>query len=459
MLLCVALAAGCAAPSVTVGSGATSTALPLPTTTTATPGATSTATASTPLDRLRARANAQADAYLDAMSLDEKLGQMMLVETLYTYYSADVDTMIRQLHAGAVIIYAQNQRSADQLKGYIAAMRAHADIPLMVSADEEGGVVDRLKDYLGPRPSAQDLEQTRDPHAAWSAGVQAARDLLAFGINTDLAPVVDVRTTPDAVEWTRLFGNDVSTVDTYAGAFLQGLQQQRVIGCLKHWPGIGGVVDDPHETLPTIPKSRAALEAIEFAPFRDLLAQDPGMIMVTHVLVPDIDRTLPATLSPALVQGVLRGELGYDGVVMTDSLYMKGISLHYSLGEAAVLSVLAGDDLLEGAWDTYSMRVMLGALKDAIAAGRISLTRIDQSVRRILLLKLRFGLLPPLGPAMRMIDGPEAVTSPAPTALPLAWATRRRLGGPCSCLATERASGRQLAQSQARNLLERLALG
>ncbi|HEY7983167.1 MAG TPA: glycoside hydrolase family 3 N-terminal domain-containing protein [Ktedonobacterales bacterium] len=411
-LLCLALvAAGCAAPSLTAGGAPRA---PYPTATTARAPATPTAPP-VPFDSARARPNREVDAYLASMSLDEKLGQMLLVETIYTSYSPDVDTMIRQLHAGAIIIYAQNQRTPDQLKSYIAAMRANAAIPLMVSADEEGGVVDRLKDFLGPRPSAQDLAATNDPQAARSAGARDARDLLAFGINTDLAPVVDVRTTPDAVEWTRLFGNDVGTVDTYAGAFLQGLQQQRVIGCLKHWPGIGGVVDDPHQTLPTITTSRAALEATEFAPFRNLLALDPGMIMVTHVLVPAIDPALPATLSPALVQGVLRGELGYDGVVMTDSLYMKGISLRYSLGEAAVLSVLAGDDLLEGAWDAYSMREMLGALKAAIAAGRITPARIDKSVRRILLLKQRYGLLPP-GGAWSAIGGSDALTG-APLAV------------------------------------------
>jgi beta-N-acetylhexosaminidase len=396
-LLCLALVlSGCADPWVTAG-GARPTPH-RPPAMTATPFAT--------FDPSRSRPNRQVEAYLASMSLDEKLGQMMLVETVYTSYSPDVDEMIRQLHVGAVIIYAQNQRTAAQLKGYIADMEANAGIPLLMSADEEGGVVDRLYQFDGPRPSAQELAETHDPQAAQNAGAQDARDLLAFGINTDLAPVVDVRTTPNAVEWTRLFGNDVGTVDTFAGAFLQGLQGQGVIGCLKHWPGIGSVVEDPHLTLPTITASRAELEATEFAPFRDLLAQRPGMIMVTHVLVRAIDPNLPATLSPAVVQGVLRGELGYDGVVMTDSLYMKGISLHYSLGDAAVLSVIAGDDLLEGAWDAYSTRQMIDAIKAAIADGRISLARIDQSVRRVLLLKQRFGLLAPLR------GGALTITSP-----------------------------------------------
>ncbi|HEV2238985.1 MAG TPA: glycoside hydrolase family 3 N-terminal domain-containing protein, partial [Ktedonobacterales bacterium] len=262
VLLCLALvAAGCAAPALTVGGA--------PGATSRQPTATATRATATPtpppapFDSARSRPDREVDAYLANMSLDEKLGQMLLVETIYTSYSPDVDTMIRQLHAGAVIIYAQNQRTPDQLKGYIAAMRANATIPLMVSADEEGGVVDRLYQFDGPRPSAQDLGATGDPRAAMNAGAQDARDLLAFGINTDLAPVVDVRTVPDAIEWTRLFGNDVGTVDSYAGAFLQGLQQQRVIGCLKHWPGIGGVVEDPHQMLPTIPDSRAALEATQ----------------------------------------------------------------------------------------------------------------------------------------------------------------------------------------------------
>jgi beta-N-acetylhexosaminidase len=304
--------------------------------------------------------------------------------------------MVRNLHAGAMIVYDQNTSSLGQLHDYIAAIQAHASLPMLVTADEEGGVVDRLVRFDGPRPSAQDLAATGDPQQAWQAAARDAHDLQALGINTDLAPVVDVRTVPNAVEWTRLFGDDVATVDTYAGAFLQGLQQNGEIGTLKHWPGIGSTSSDPHLTLPVITRSRAQLEATDFATFRNLLVDQPGMIMVTHVLVPAIDPDLPATLSPKLVQGVLRGELSYDGVVMTDSLYMKGISLRYSLGEAAVLSVLAGDDLLEGAWDTASMEEMLAALKAAVASGRISQARIDQSVRRILLLKERYGLLPAL---------------------------------------------------------------
>lgn len=332
---------------------------------------------------------------LSGMSLDEKLGQMFLIETTYTSYTRDVNNMVVGMHAGAMIVYQQNIVNWQQLHDYLATIQAHAKIPMIVSMDEEGGGVDRLgfNKLAPPLPAAQDLAATGNPQAAYNAGVTAAQEMLALGINTNLAPVVDVRTTPAAIEWDRLFGNDPATVDRYAGAFLHGLQDYGVIGCLKHWPGIGSITTDPHLTLPTITRSMSQMQSTEFAAFKGLLADDPGMIMVTHVIVPEIDPNLPATLSPGVVQGTLRAKLGYQGVVMTDSLYMRGISLQYTLPQAAVLAVKAGDDLLEGAFDTYSMRGMIQAIKDAISSGQISMARIDESVRRILTLKAHFGLI------------------------------------------------------------------
>ncbi|HEU5347139.1 MAG TPA: glycoside hydrolase family 3 N-terminal domain-containing protein [Ktedonobacterales bacterium] len=336
------------------------------------------------------------DKLMQGMTLDEKLGQMFLIETTYKSYTWDVNNMVVGMHAGAMIVYAQNITDWQQLHDYLASIQAHATIPMIVSMDEEGGDVDRLG-FLKldpPLPSAQALAATGNPKTAYNAGVTAAKEMTALGINTNLAPVVDVRTTPAAIEWTRLFGNDPATVDRYAGAFLHGLQDNGVIGCLKHWPGIGSITQDPHQTLPTIDRTMGQLQSTEFAAFEGLLNDDPGMIMVTHVIVPEIDPTLPATLSPRVVQGTLRDKLGYQGVVMTDSLYMKGISLRYPLPQAGVMAVEAGDDLLEGAFDTYSMRGMIAALHNAIDTGRISQARIDQSVRRILTLKVRFGLIP-----------------------------------------------------------------
>lgn len=360
------------------------------------------------------QATAQAD--LNGMSLDEKLGQMFLIETYYQTWTPDIANMVVGMHAGAVIIYAKNMKTSQQLHDYIASMQAHAKIPLLVTMDEEGGLVDRLgyNHFFPPLPAAQSLGETGNPALATQAGDQAAQEMLAMGINTDLAPVVDVRGPNGSVETTRLYGDTPGIVTSFAGAYLDALQSHGVIATLKHWPGIGSVTQDPHLTLPTINDTLAQLESQHFATFRSLLSHDPGMIMVTHVIVKAIDPAMPATLSPKLVDGVLRGQLGYDGVVMTDSLYMQGIAIHYNLPEAGVLSVIAGDDLLEGAFDSSSMAGMIAALKAAIASGRISVARINQSVMRILKLKIRFGLLPLLPVHyQRVQQGNESGPSPA----------------------------------------------
>jgi beta-N-acetylhexosaminidase len=313
-----------------------------------------------------------------------------------------------------MIVYQQNITDWQQLHDMLATIQAHAAIPMLVTMDEEGGGVDRLgnNNLAPPLPSAQSMAATGNPQYAYDKGVTAAKEMLALGINTNLAPVVDVRTTPAAIEWDRLFGNSPATVDRYAGEFLKGLQDNGVIGCLKHWPGIGSITLDPHKTLPTMDRTMSQLNSTEFAAFKGLLGDDPGMIMVTHVIVPAIDPTLPATLSPKVVQGTLRDKLGYQGVVMTDSLYMQGIAINYKLPQAAVLSIEAGDDLLEGAYDTYSMRAMIQAIKNAMKAGKITQDRIDQSVRRILALKVRFGMIPLYEPHVIRGDALRGATSP-----------------------------------------------
>lgn len=339
---------------------------------------------------------ATAEADLNSMTLDEKLGQMFLIETYYQTWTPDIANMVVGMHAGALIIYGKNMTTAQQLHDYIASIQAHASIPLLVTMDEEGGLVDRLGFYnfFPPLPAAQSLGASGNPSLATQAGVQAAQEMRQMGINTNLAPVVDVQGPNGSVETTRLYGSTPTVVTTYAGAYLDALQSNGVIGTLKHWPGIGDVTLDPHLTLPTITDSTQQLDSQHFSTFKALLSHDPGMIMVTHVIVQNIDPTMPATLSPILVNGILRDRLGYDGVVMTDSLYMQGIAVKYNLPEAGVLSVIAGDDLLEGAFDTASMAAMIAALKGAISSGRISMARIDQSVLRILKLKIRFGMLP-----------------------------------------------------------------
>lgn len=350
------------------------------------------------------------------MTLDEKIGQMFLIETYYKTWTPDIANMVIGMHAGALIIYGKNMQSPTQLHDYIASIQANAKIPLLVTMDEEGGLVDRLGFYkfFPPLPAAEYLGSTGNPALATQAGIQAAQEMRAMGINTDLAPVVDVRGPNGSVETTRLYSSDPATVTKFAGAYLNALQSHGIIGTLKHWPGIGDVVQDPHLTLPSITVPLSQLQSDHFATFRALLRDNPGMIMVTHVLVDAVDPTMPATLSPKMVNGILRGQLGYNGVVMTDSLYMQGIAVRYSLPQAGVLAIIAGDDLLEGAYNTSSMAAMIAAIKQAMSNGQISVARINQSVQRILALKIRFGLLPlsqPPRPGGR-VGGAHALSQP-----------------------------------------------
>ncbi|HEV8190351.1 MAG TPA: glycoside hydrolase family 3 N-terminal domain-containing protein [Ktedonobacterales bacterium] len=333
---------------------------------------------------------------LSQMSLAEKVGQMIMFETSSQSWDSTMAQNVSDMHAGAIIIYGKNMKTPEQLTQFIADAQAHTKIPMLVTTDEEGGDVDRLGlvKFNDPLPSASYLGSTGNPQLAYDAGTRAAQELAAYGINVDLAPVVDVRTVQGQVEGLRLFGGTPQKVDAYAGQFLLGLQQHGIIGTLKHWPGIGSTTLDPHKTLPTINKSESELESVEFAAFKGLLKDNPGMIMVTHVLLSAIDSSKPASLSSKVVQGILRDELGYQGVVITDNLWMKGVSDRYTLGEAAVLAIIAGNDLIEGPWSAGSMRIVVSALTKAIKSGRIPMARVNEAVSRILKLKVQYGILP-----------------------------------------------------------------
>ncbi|HLH62176.1 MAG TPA: glycoside hydrolase family 3 protein [Ktedonobacteraceae bacterium] len=332
------------------------------------------------------------------MTLDQKLGQMMIVQFIGPTYGLDISTMISQYSVGAVLIYTANNNivSKTQLKGLIAQMQGNSVIPLAVAIDQEGGTVDRLVNLDGPRPSATEIGATNDPARAQAEGVQDARDLASYGFNLNLAPVVDVNNAYNPQLLDRTFGSNPTLVTQMARAYLQGLQQSgKVLGTLKHFPGLGDVSTDPHIGVPILTRSKSDLEAIDWAPYRALIQQGiVHAIMVTHELVEAVDNTIPSSLSYKVVTGILRDELGFQGVIMTDSLTMESITSYYSEGQAAALAVEAGDDLLMGASTPQDVATMIEGIKQAIASGAISQQRIDDSVRRILMLKYEMGLLP-----------------------------------------------------------------
>jgi beta-N-acetylhexosaminidase len=335
----------------------------------------------------------QIDHTLSQMSLQDELGQLIVVAFNGTTLTPDLRYMIADQLAGGVMLYANNITSFSQTRALDAASQGQAKVPLFIATDQEGGLVNRLQSILGPVPSALQIGNTNNPVNALDRGTEDGKVLRQIGINVDLAPVVDVHSAPKTVITTRMFGTTPEKVTTFAGAYLDGLQSQGVIGTLKHWPGLGASPVDPHDALPVLARSQQELNDIDFAPYRALISQgNVNMIMSTHELIPAYDANLPASLSPILINQVLRNDLGYQGVVITDGLYMGALA-RWGIAKAAVLSIIAGNDLLLGPFNSYQVQVILNALGAAIANGQISKARIDLSVERILALKIKEGLI------------------------------------------------------------------
>jgi beta-N-acetylhexosaminidase len=343
-----------------------------------------------------------ASIYVSHMTLDEELGQLIMVEYADTSYSSDLDTMINKLHAGGVIMYEFQMNTFDQTKHDIAEMQQRSSIPLLISTDEEGGpYVHRLSHIYGYRMSATDIYNTGNPQLATQQGHKAAHDLLSLGINENLAPDVDVNLVNGYDMVTRTFGNTPQSVITYAGAYMKALQGDGVVACIKHYPGLGDATPDAHTTLPVVNRTRDQIYSVELAPFKAFIQSpdkllNPGMIMPTDVLMPAIDPIYPAELSHIFMTDILRKQFGYDGVVLTDALYMQGITQKWSMYQAAVMALNAGNDMILGPTGADQMLATIDALKAALQNGMLSKARVDEAATRIIALKMQDHLMPAL---------------------------------------------------------------
>ena len=329
------------------------------------------------------------------MTLDEEIGQMIMLGFLETQMSPTLAYTIKQYHLGSVVLYAWNITGAEQVKQLTTQIQAAGDIPLLVATDQEGGSVNRLQAVDGPLPSAYQMGATGKPSYARQRGAEDAQQLYDLGINVNFAPVVDVANTDLGDLGGRTFGTTPDKVTTMAGAYLEGLQASgHVVGTLKHFPGLGAVPADPHQTLYTLDRSKADLERIDWAPYKALIANgDAQMIMSTHVVLSAIDPTRPASLSEPVLTGVLRDQLGFQGVIVTDGIYMAALTSHYTFDQIIVDAVAAGNDIICSTYSIASTAQTVQALENAVRTGAITKSRIDDSVRRILLLKLRYGVL------------------------------------------------------------------
>jgi beta-N-acetylhexosaminidase len=330
------------------------------------------------------------------MTLEQEVGQMIMIEFNESQMDAGLAYEISHYDVGSVILYSYNVVNTAQMQQFSRAMQANADLPLLISTDQEGGPVNRLYPIVGPLPSAEEMGATNNPSYVRERGQQDSQALYNVGINANMAPVVDVSPTPygEGDLGGRTFGTTPAVVSKMAGAYLEGLQQShQVVGCLKHFPGLGDVPVDPHQQLYTLDRTLTQLRQIDWAPYATLFATNQvEMVMVTHVVIPAVDASRPASLSHAVVTGVLRDQLHFNGVVITDGIYMKSLQ-QYTFDQIVLYAVQAGVDIVSSTYSTATTAEAEAVILKAVQDGTISKARIDDSVRRILLVKLHYGVL------------------------------------------------------------------
>lgn len=286
----------------------------------------------------------------------------------------------------SVCIYGGNVRDAAQLRALGLALRA-AGPDALIAIDEEGGEVTRLHYLTGaPYPGAAVLGRIDDLSYTEEVGARVARDILAAGFDLALAPDADVNSNPlNPVIGTRSFGADPELVARHVGAWIRGLQGEGAIACPKHFPGHGDTAQDSHLALPVVDAPFELVERRDLPPFRTAIEAGAGAVMTSHILLPQIDGSGPATFSRAILQGVLRDGLGFDGVILSDALDMRGASGGIGVPEAAVRALAAGCDLLCLGTDTTpaQLRGIEDRVLDAVASGELGADRVREAAARV----------------------------------------------------------------------------
>lgn len=304
----------------------------------------------------------------------------------------DLIQLIREEEIGAVILFRRNITSVDQLKRLTAQLQDIAGGKLLIGIDHEGGRVFRMPSPFTQIPSMRVVGQYARRHPedriAFQLGQLMARELSSVGIHINFAPVLDLDTNADnPIIGDRAFGADPIFVANMGCELIDGLLDGGVIPCGKHFPGHGDTYEDSHHALPRLPHTPERMRIMELVPFRAAIDRGVPTLMTAHVVYEGWDSLRPATLSPRIIESVLRQECGFDGVVISDDLHMQGIAKYWSVEVAAGLSLAAGCDLLAICRHPESARRAIEAVKTALADGLIRVERLEQSVSRIRKLK------------------------------------------------------------------------
>ena len=369
------------------------------------------------------------DEMVSRMTLRDKIAQMMMVSfrywdeelpvgekpTNFTIMNEQVAQIVENYHLGAVIYFAQNLEETKQSYELTMELQKAAvkngGIPMLICADQEGGLVYRLKTGTA-LPGNMALGATANSGYSYIAGQIIGSELSTIGVNTNLAPVVDVNNNANnPVIGLRSYSDDPNVVGEMASMAIAGMGEYDVVSCAKHFPGHGDTAVDSHYGLPTVDKSLEELLTCELVPYKALIKQGVDMIMTAHILYPELEKdtmysfktgkeeALPATMSDDIITGLLKKELGFEGIVVTDAMNMEGITNSWDPVQAVVNAIWAGVDMicmpcsLSSSKDIGALETIIAGVETSVQAGDIPMSRIDDAVTRILKVKQKHGIL------------------------------------------------------------------
>lgn len=330
------------------------------------------------------------------MSLEEKIGQLFIVGFSGEEIDKDIEYMIKNYYVGGFILFQENIKSIDQTLKLINSLKKaneNNNIPLFISTDEEGGKVTRVSNLFGSIPGSREIGEIDNEEYSFKIGDIIGYRLKSIGFNLDFAPVLDINSNPkNTVIGARSYGRTKDIVSKHGIQVMKGIKSNNVIPTIKHFPGHGDTFIDSHLDLPVVNKDLEELKKMELMPFKEAIDMGADMVMVGHMLFPKIDSENPATFSKEIITNLLRKDLNYDKVIITDDMTMGAITKNYDIEKAAIKSLKAGTDIILICHNYEDQVKVIESIKEAVKSGEILEKEIDEKVYRIVKLKEEYGL-------------------------------------------------------------------